>query len=92
MQSDNTDVTATGSGSRVDALKPVDHGEFTRTGLWLMMAGCCLSLPIVLAVLAVTGTSLVASRPVFVGIFVLAAVALATIGFTRHVATRHRDG
>lgn len=90
MQTDHNDATATGSQSRALALKPVDDGEFTRTGLWLMMAGCCLSLPIALGVLAVTGTSLAASRPVFVGIFAVAAGALAAIGLTRHLTVSHR--
>lgn len=71
---------------RTFTLLPVEDGEFTRTGMWLMMGGCCLSLPLALAVLALTGTSLVDSRPAFVAIFAIAALGLATIGLTKHLA------
>lgn len=76
------------TSSRQGVLKPLDDGDFTRTGLWMMMAGCCLSLPVALAVLTITGTSLPESRPVFVAIFALAALALAVIGVARHLGVR----
>ncbi len=65
-------------------LRPVDDdGEFTRTGIWLMVGGCCLSLPLALLVLAVTGSTLVDSRPTFMAIFGVAAAALAIIAIVR---------
>ncbi len=75
---------------RTFTLLPVEGGEFTRTGMWLMMGGCCLSLPLALVVLALTGTSLVDSRPAFIAIFVVAALGLATIGLTKHLAATRR--
>ena len=74
--------------SRLAALRPTDDGEFTRAGLWLMMAGCCLSLPVALVVLAITGTSLAESRPVFLAMFAATALTLAAVGIGRHCSTK----
>lgn len=69
-------------------LLPDGDGEFTRTGIWLMMGGCCLSLPLALVILALTGSSLAEAQPVFLGIFIVAAAGLALIGAARHLTER----
>lgn len=78
---------------RAFTLRPVDDdGEFTRTGIWLMIGGCCLSLPLALLILAVTGSTLVESRPIFIAIFGVAAAALATIALLRSRRERRLGG
>jgi Flp pilus assembly protein TadB len=75
----------TDPGRRTFTLRPVDDdGEFTRTGIWLMVGGCCLSLPLALMVLALTGSTLVGARPTFIAIFGVAAAALAIIAVVRN--------
>lgn len=71
-------------------LLPDGGGEFTRTGMWLMMGGCCVSLPLALVILALTGSSLAEAQPIFLGIFIAAAAGLALIGAVRHL-TEHRS-
>lgn len=62
-----------------------EETNLTRGGLWLMMAGCCLSLPLALVVLSLTGTSLTDSQPAFVAILAICAAALAAIGIRSHL-------
>jgi uncharacterized membrane protein YccC len=63
-------------------------GEFTRTSMWLMMAGCCLSLPVALAVMAITGASLSDSRPWLLAFGAVLVVGLAISGLRQHLAER----
>ena len=71
-------------------LLPDGDGEFTRTGIWLMVGGCCLSLPLALVILALTGSSLPEAQPIFFGIFIAAATGLVLIGTARHLTERNR--
>jgi hypothetical protein len=54
--------------------------------MWLMMAGCCLSLPLAIAVTALTGVSLVDSRPALLVLVALLVTCLAVAALTRHRA------